>query len=229
MATLSSPTLQDLIASVRTLLNQPDPNNSFWKDDELTRYLNEAVRIYFLEIVQNLEGHFTTTASLDITSGSDTVPLPSDCFQVRTVYKKLSNGYTVLAYRNNLTEDFTTQGGSSAGSYMPYYYFMGNSLVLRPVPQFSETGGLRIEYIQFPQNLVYGGDVMTAQVSPVFRQVIEMYAVYKAKVKESLVNGVQVQAVAESNLSALIKSFRDSIQLRSKNPTYVIPFSPDGE
>lgn len=228
MGTLASPTLQSLITDVRSDLNQPNPLNSFWTDAEITSYLNEGVRIFFQEVVQENEGHFVTQADLDIVTDTETIALPSDFFSMRSVYKKVSNGYEMLPYRNNVTESYTTQGGTSANSYLPYYYFQGNSLVLRPTPNFSETGGLRIEYIQFPATLIDGGDSLTAQISPVFKQVVQAYAVYRAKQKESNVTGVNVAQIPAEHLSGVMKMFRDSVQTRSKNLTYVIPFNPEG-
>lgn len=229
MALLTSPTLQNLISEVRIILNQKDPNNSFWSDIELTNYLNEGCRTYFIECVQANEGYFTTTANLDITSGSDSVALPNDFFEMRKVYKKVTNGFIALPYRNNLTAGFTTQGGSDSESFLPYYYFLGNNLILRPTPNFNETAGIRIEYLQFPDNMIYGGDTMTNQISPVFKHLIVMYAVYSAKLKESMVNGVQVHQVPESKLVAIYDSFKKVIERRSRNPVFVEPYNPETE
>lgn len=227
MATLSSPTLQSLITSVRRLLNQQDPNDSFWQDTELTDYLNEAVRIYFIECVLANEGPFLAQTDLDLVANSETVALPPDCFEVRSVYKKVSSGYSILPYNNSVTSGYSTQGGSSNESYTPYYYFRGNNLVFKPVTNFSEVGGIRLEYIQFPDNMVWGGDSMTTQVSPVFKQLIEMYAVYKAKLRESMTNGTQTYAAAQSHLGELHSLFKSVVQKRSKYPTYTVPFNPE--
>lgn len=229
MATLSAPTLQQLLSSVRTMLNQPKESNSFWKDAELTEYLNEGVRLYFLECVLVNEGYFTTQTDLNITTNTETVALPSDCFQVKNLYKKVTNGYALLPYINNVTDGYSTLGGSSGDSYLPGYYFRGNSIVLHPVPNFSETSGLRIEYIQFPDQMVWGGDSMTTQVSPIFKQLIQMYAVYKAKLRESLVNGVNTYGIAKENLAELYGTFKDTISRRSRNPVYTVPFNPENE
>lgn len=226
---LNSPSLQDLIGSVRDLLNQSDATNSFWTDVEITRYINEAIRIYFAELVMNNEGHFLTVVPLDITANQELITLPSDFFDARALYKTITQGYVLLPYRNNFTEGFSTNGGSDMETYLPEYHFEQNSLVLRPVPNFSQTAGLRLEYYQFPLQLLNGGDVMTSQISPVFKQLIEMYAVYKAKLKESLVTGVRTHDVAAENLRDLYKNFKDSVTLRSKAVTAVIPFNPESE
>lgn len=229
MATLSAPTLQQLISSVRTMLNQPKESNSFWKDTELTEYLNEAVRLYFLECVLVDEGYFTTTTDLNIVANTETITLPTDCFQIKNLWKKVTNGYVLLPYRNSVTDGYSTQGGSSSEAYFPSYQFRANNLVFHPTPNFSETAGIKIEYIQFPDQMVWGGDSMTTQVSPIFKQLIQMYAVYKAKLRESMVNGVNLFAVPKSNVDELYVTFKDTIARRSRNPSYTVPFNPEME
>lgn len=224
---LISPSVQDLIQSVRNLLSQPDPNNSNWTDSELLSYINEAVRIYFAELSEINEGYFVSTDDLDIVSGTQTIALPSDFFKIKNVWKKVSNGYVILKYRNNVTEGYSTQGGGSTEAYFPDYSFRGNSLLFSSVPNFSETDGIKVEYVAMPATLLNGADQMTAQISPIFKQVVEMYAVYKAKVKESLVSGVRTSDIAAENLRDLLKQFREVAQIRSKNPTYILPFNPE--
>lgn len=227
MATLSSPTLQSLLSDTRVLLNQQDPNNSFWKDTELTSHLNEGVRIYFMEVERANEGQFTAQTDLNIVNNAAEVALPADFYKVRTLYKKVSDGYIALPYRNTINEGYSTQGGSGSDTYLPSYHFRGNNLVLRPTPNYSETAGLRLEYVQFPDTMVWGGDSLTSQVSPIFKNLIVAYAVYKAKLKESMVNGVDVHSIAEKHLAVLYDSFKNAIAPRSKNQTFVVPFHPE--
>lgn len=224
---LVSPSLQEMIQSVRNLLNQPDPNNSFWTDDELTEYLNEGVRIHMAELMDIDEGYSTTTTTLNIVNGQETISLPADFFLLKAAYKVVTNGAIMLPYRNNLTEGYYTDGGTNTQTYLPYYYFRGRSLVLRPAPQFSETGGILIEYDQLPQSMLDGADSLTPQISPLFKQGVEMYGVYKAKLKESLANNIRVHDVAAENFRDLFKQFKDLSAKRSRNPTAVIPFNPE--
>lgn len=227
MATLSSPTLQNLLTEVRIQLNQQDPTNSFWRDDELGGYLNDAIRRYFVEAVMVNEGYFTTTADLNIAAATETVALPSDCFEIKSLWKKVSNGYTMLNYRNNVTDGYSTTGAASGDTYQPYYYLRGNSLVLRPTPSAAETAGLKIEYTQFPNTMVYGGDSLTNQVSPVFKELIVMYAVYKAKLRESMTTGGSMHSVPAGQVQALYDQFKSAIVKRSKDPTFVTQFNPE--
>jgi hypothetical protein len=227
MATLSQPTAQNLLTDTRMMLGQRDPRNSNWQDDELLSYLNEGARMYFAEAASANEGYFTTTTDLDIVANTEAINLPTDHFQTKNVWKKVTNGYIVLPYRNSMQDSYSTQGGTSPDSYLPSYEYRGNTLVLRPTPNFNETAGIKLEYIQFPDQMIYGGDAMTAQISPVFKQLIVMYAVCKAKIRESLVTGANVAQVAEANLSAIYTQFKMSIEKRSKNPTFVRTFNPE--
>ena len=227
MATLSAPTIEDLITNVRNMLNQPSATNSFWTDEELAVYLNEAVRRYFAEVIQHSEGQFTALDDLDIVASANTIALPSDFFKLKQVWRKVTGGYSPLHYRNNLTEGQSTTTESSGENYRPDYYLRGNSLVLSQMPGFSETDGIRVEYVQFPQTMVTGGDSLTTQVSPLFKDLIESYAVWKAKVKESLVHGTNTTALALQNLNDLYTAFKDVIPGRSDSPSAVKPFNPE--
>lgn len=225
--TLTSHTLGKTIRSVRNMLNQPNAANSFWSDEEIVDYINEGVRIYFSEVVLNDEGQWTKSTNLDIVTDVETVALPTDCFEVKAVYKSISNGYVILPYINNTSSSYSTQGGTGTETYFPSYYFRENNLVLRDVPNFSQTAALKIEYIYFPDVLINAADTLSTNVLPVFNQLIEMYAVYKAKMKESLVNGVDTASMAEGNLGKIYKLFVDSVKNRSKYPQYIRAFNPE--
>ncbi len=234
MATLTSPTLGKLITSIRNFLGQPNAANSTWTDSELTEYLNEGVRLYFAEVVKNFEGYFTittdATSNLSYTASVETVALPTDCFQVKAVYIQRSQGWSILEYRNDLTHSYSTNtGGGGVNVYQPYYFFQGNNLVLRPVPNMSAANALKLDYIQLPDQMVNGGDSLTNQVSPVFKQLIEMYAIYKAKLKQSMVAGVDLTALPKENLSTIYSSFKDTITPRSAYPRFTEPFNPEAQ
>lgn len=234
MGTLSSPTLGKLIFNVRNMLGQPNPVNSTWTDAELTEYLNEAVRMYFAEVIANNEGYFTTSTdpnnNLNVTSGTESVALPSDFFQARALYIQRTNGWELLEYRENVTSGFVSQGGGTgSNTYSPYYYFLGNNIILHPTPNFTATGVLRLDYVQFPQTMVNGGDSLTNQVSPVFKQLIEKYAIVQAKKKQSMVNGTDLTAIAKADLSEAYVLFKNAINKRSVAPEYVVPFNPEGQ
>ncbi len=233
MATLSSPTLGSLLTDVRNMLGQPNAQNSTWTNLELTSYLNEAVRTYFAEVVKPSEGYFTTStdpgSNLSYVNGTETVALPTDCFEVKALFVQRSNGWEILEYRNNVTTGILTNTGSSGGNtYSPTYSFRGNDLVLNPTPNADGANQLRLDYIQFPDQMVNGGDSLTNQVSPVFKQLLVAYAVWMAKNKQSMVNGVDLTAIPAKRLDAIYTQFKNTINKRSQYPEFIVPFSPEG-
>ena len=56
-----------------------------------------------------------------------------------------------------------------------------------------------------------------------------MYAVQKAKLKESLTNGTDTGALARQQLSDIYQLFKDTIRGRSKYPTFTVPFNPESD
>lgn len=241
MATLSSPTLGKLITNVRNLLGQPNPTNSTWTNLELTEYINEGVRIYFAEVAKNYEGYFTVSTdpnaggagnygngNLSYVANSELVALPADCFQVRGVYIQRNQGWEIIPYHNDLMYGYSTNAGNgNPNTYMPSYSFQGNNLVLHPVPNQSANNVIKVDYIQLPDQMVNGGDAMTNQVSPVFKQLIEMYAVYKAKLKQSMVAGTDLTALPKANLEEIYTNFKNAIMPRSAYPLFTEPFNPE--
>lgn len=230
MTMLKSPTLGKLIFNVRNLLGQPNPINSNWSDTELTEYLNEGIRMYFAQVVKNSEGYFMPApALLDIVANNEEVALPVDCFEVKALYIQRNQGWEILEYRNDVTNGFLSNVGTSGNNtYSPMYYFRGNNLVLHPTPNFSSAQTLRLDYIGFPDQMINGGDTMTNQISPVFKQLVEMYAVYKAKLKQSMVNGTDLTVIPKANLAEIMAIFKDAINKRSNYPEFVQPFNPEG-
>ncbi len=226
MALLAAPSLQRLLREARIFLNQLDPTSSFWSDEELGNYANDAVAQYFQVVNNEAEGQFDTTANLDVVSGVETVALPSDFFEIRSLYAVQGNQNVMLPYRNNLTEGYGTTGTNNAQSYAPDYYFRGSSLVLRPIPQFSQAGFLLMEYTQFPQTMITGGDTLTSGISPTFKELVVKYMCYQAKLKESSVLGGDTYLPIEKHLGSLFSQFKQNVGGRSKYPQFIKPFEP---
>jgi len=235
MALLKAPTLGKLLINVRNLLGQPNPTNSTWTDFELTEYLNEGVRMYFAEVVKNSEGWFTVVTFLDYTANVETIALPVDFFECKAMYIQRNTGWEILEYRNNISSGFLSNVGTGGtNTYSPYYYFQGNNVVIHPVPNQSSSGGaIRLDYVQFPDQMVNAGDTaggtsLLNQVSPVFKQLLEAYAVNVAKVKQSMVNGTDLTAISSKRLGEIYAAFKIAINKRSDYPEYIIPFNPEG-
>jgi hypothetical protein len=73
---------------------------------------------------------------------------------------------------------------------------------------------------------VYGGDTMDIGISPLFKELIVMYTVAKAKLKDNINGGGQGYNQAASHRDDLFRQFRHQLMERSKGPQYVTPFEP---
>lgn len=219
--------MERLIREARILLNQPKAENSRFSDAELTSYANDALQQIFLTINEASEGQFDKSTTLDITNAVETVALPVDCFAVKALYKLQGTIWRRLEYRQNIMMDFDVSATNSGSTtYEPYYYFRGNSLVLRPVPGFSEPASLTLEYTAYPNVLVFGADTLDAGMSPLFKELIVMYIVAKAKLKDDINGGGQGYQLAAAHRDDLFRQFKHQLMERSKAPNYVTPFEP---
>jgi hypothetical protein len=228
MSQVIAPKLERIIKNVRMMLNQPKAENSRFSDAELTQWANDAIQQIFLTINEAGEGQFDAITSLNVTNAVETVALPSDCFAVKAVWWTQSNIKRRLEYRQNTLMDYDmTNTNSGQTTYEPYYYFRGNSLVLRPIPGFTSTDSpLTVEYTAYPQVLVYGGDTMDSGISPLFRELIESYVIAKAKFRDDLSGMGQGYELANSRMVDLFHQFRHQVIERSKAPQYITPFEP---
>lgn len=194
----------------------------------MTGYANDAIQQIFHVINESGEGQFDKIDSLDLVSGVETVALPADCFSIKALFKVQGTVNKRLEYRQNVTEDYdNTNTSTGSTTYEPYYYFRGNQLVLRPSPGTNETDGLVIEYTAFPDVLVYGGDIMTNGISPMFKELIVSYIVAKAKFADDLSGGGGGYDMANSRMADLFHQFKHQVQERSKAPQYVTSYNPE--
>ncbi len=227
MAAVVQPSLERIIRDARTALRQPKAENSRFTDAELTGYANDAIQQIFAITNENSEGQFDKTTTLNIASGVDTVALPVDCFAVKALYKVQGTVNRRLEYRQNITQDYDNNSTNSGSTtYEPFYYFRVNNIVLRPIPGFSETNGLVLEYTSYPDVLVYGGDILTSGISAVFKELVVSYVIAKAKFSDDLSGGGSGYALANDRMLGLFASFRHEVSERSKAPQFVSSFEP---
>lgn len=227
MAAVVAPSLERIIRDARLLLNQPKQENSRFSDTELTGYANDALQQIFHTVNEAGEGQFDKTTNLSITNAVETIALPADCFAIKALFKVQNTINRRLEYRQNIMMDYDNSATNSGSTtYEPYYYLRGNSLVLRPIPGFSEANSLILEYTAFPNVLVYGGDTMDAGISPLFKELIVMYVVAKAKLRDDLSGGGQGYALAASHRDDLFRQFKHQLIERSKAPQYITVFEP---
>lgn len=222
------PTLERILRDTRVLLGQPKAENSRWSDEELISYGNDIVQQIFAETDKYSEGQFDKTSFIDCAANVETIPLPIDCYKLRGVWYNSGTIWRRLEYRQNIMADFSTTDTTASGAnYEPYYYFQRNNVVLRPMPGFTSTNQpFRFDYTAYPQILVYGTDTMDTGISTIFKEMVVMYMVYKAKLKDDLTSGSDTSGKAGDLFSSLFKQFKQQVSERSKAPQYVSVYEP---
>lgn len=229
MGLLRSPSLNELLKSVRVMLRQESPDNSSWSDAALSEWINDAIRRYFLELAQENEGQFDKSVTLDLVANQETVDMPADFFMIKTLHRVIGNDRIILEYNAGVSENWYANTSGVSAYYEPSYFLRVNQLVLRPFPPQDETGGLLLEYTAFPETIIFGGDVMSAGISPVFKELIIGYTVYKAKYQEDLTNNSSTSAKAAAHLQYLETIFKETVGNRSKYPQFTVPYNPGGD
>lgn len=122
-------TLQDYIDQVRNLLDEDDPNNSFWTDKQLTDWINEAQKE-----VAKITKFLTEKAYLEPTDENE-YTLPADFIE----------DYIVKIDGDIISSIPIKYDGEEEG-----YYIWGNRIHLSDI---SKTGKLTLYYYRTPQKM----------------------------------------------------------------------------
>lgn len=102
-----------------------------------------------------------STANANITSGTNTVALPSDFYKLLGVDVLRSDGSYSNLQRYNWGERNRYNSNSLAAVSREFirYRINGSSIHLAPTPQYTETNGLLIHYVPVPTSVLYSNGV----------------------------------------------------------------------
>lgn len=141
--------LQTLRATVRRILfDQAAPTASRWSDDDLNRFLNEAL----LEISRAAKRR--KTAALSFTAGEDSKILPADLLRIDGNPLWQVTGESI---RREIISSEDAYPLDNATGRPQEYWLIGNSILIRPVPDTS--GTLTVVYFYKFPNLAADTDV----------------------------------------------------------------------
>lgn len=125
----------------------------YYTSNEIKDAIGKAFEYYTLKLIRSGEGHFKTTANLDLTADTETISLAllSPAFLKGSIlWRKVTNGYIPLEKREGRYDPNITVGVGSGDVYLPKYKYRGTNIVLDPPPKTSEIAGLKLEYIYLP-------------------------------------------------------------------------------
>jgi hypothetical protein len=159
------------LLQLRTFLTQKGgfENSADLTSSVLDGFINDALEEAWDIIVQRWEDYYTKSATIAVTSGNDSVTLPTDYLKLRRLWILVSGS----EYKRLLPGDLDTAHvfTSATLSGKQYRYRQDQSgLHLMPVPPQAET--VKLWYIPQATQLVADGDTITFDVPMVARLVL---------------------------------------------------------
>src|SRR3990167_3188511 len=151
-------TLIEVIDLARALLNEPlatsradnafpDDTSSFFTDTEIVRFINQAQRELNMTVIQSYENYLTTEADLNISANVDAYTLNTAVIKILRVEDIRNSPATEIfpislnekeLYAGRFYHDLVNQGNPDR------YFLRGNSIVFRPIPDFTQNSSVRV-------------------------------------------------------------------------------------
>ena len=148
----------EVIDLAREILNEdlessrafPDNTSSFFKDTTLVRYFNQAQQELGRTVIQSFENYFVTESTINVSAGNDTYALPSTFIKMLRVEDVRNSTAPLEIYPISLNEKegyrFEFPQITSATGEPSRYIIKGQSLMLRPIPNYSQQSGISLWY-----------------------------------------------------------------------------------
>lgn len=214
--------LQTIRAKARRKLDETTTGNSgvFWTDNELNDYINDGYFYYWQWLIDARNPAILKRTSLDITSGVDTITLPSDFLTARLVERVFDSATVPMQYAPRFDSSKSTNGtvASSLLGYLPSYDFFGSNLVLNPTPQETISGGILLTYMFAATRLSNDTDTPNAAFPDLFHDLLVGWCVIQAKDKEEMIGGggsdMAPFLASQAKREALFKSSIESTTLQ---------------
>lgn len=175
---------------VQTRYYLADDNNKRWSVAEVDSYINMAYGYYYDRLINVCyDGLVTTPVLLDMTSGTNTIDLPTDFYKAKILYRFYPSTSTgaikkIPCYFKNNFENTQIITGLSGMFYRPSYSFLGQKLLLDPVPFQTIEEAFELVYYPIKANLVNTTDAPVNGFSTEWHQLIPLRAAMLAKLRE---------------------------------------------
>ena len=170
-----SKTLLQLRTAVRTALDEATP--SFWSNENIRLFLNNAKDRCWLEIRKAREDYFNTTSTFTSAPNVIDYTLPADFSEMRA-FRCVTSGYEWLSphYREQTHPDFRSALAETQATTPGHlYYTLLAARTLRLVPKTDVTLSWSIDYVSSPPDLVAEADVLDLS-HPLYKAVQEFAA-----------------------------------------------------
>lgn len=146
-------TTAQLISRVRNL---GEIRQVYVSDNAMIDEINQS-RLELLEKLVNVGSadYFETSQNINIVANTESYALPTNYFTTLGVDIKLSNGDFWSAERYNLQDRNLLTNAVVYDREETRYRIRGENIVLSPIPNWSETNGIKHIYVAVPADLSY--------------------------------------------------------------------------
>jgi len=208
----------ELIQAVRDLLGE-DTAAAF-TDALILRQVNHAMRYLYTKITEQNENYFATTATINVTSGTERYALPTAS---RILYiERTDLEEDVIVPFIDLSQRWEYLQADAAVEDSMVIYLLGNQVGILPVPTATVTGLLRVYYVP-PVTALVAGTSPPTEWSTDHHEVIAWEAFKRIRVRDK-------EALAEISpvCDKLERALLDATAMReSQQPQMIV--HTDGE
>jgi hypothetical protein len=207
-------------------------NSSFISDSELTSYINQSYADLYGILVTRYEDYFTIETTSTVTSGNDTITLPTDFFKLRGLDLALDNSlnnFTVVtrADWNNRNQRDSNNSRLLRGQFNVSYRIIKDEIKL--TPSLSAAGTYRLYYIPIYTPLVDDTDTPETSIS---NQSWHEYIIVDAAIKmlekeESNTKHLERQLMKLEERIERAAANRDVHQPETVSDTSLLDYDPD--
>ena len=207
-------------------------NSSFISDSELTTYINQSYADLYGILVTRYEDYFTIETTSTVTSGNDTITLPTDFFKLRGLDLALDNSlnnFTVVtrADWNNRNQRDSNNSRLLRGQFNVSYRIIKDEIKL--TPSLNAAGTYRLYYIPIYTPLVNDTDTPETSIS---NQSWHEYIIVDAAIKmlekeESNTKHLERQLMKLEERIERAAANRDVHQPETVSDTSLLDYDPD--
>lgn len=186
----------------------------FYTNTELNQYINEAYKFYTIKMIQLGQDYFKDSGTIDIVANQseyDLIALFPTFYELSQLLRVIPFGAIPLVPNERRYRPTYTSPSVSGVYYTPTYRKMGINLKIDPEPQFSETGGLILEYFYVPTFLSADADIFDSNFPSMFEPMITNNAAIMALQVKDASGGMSDTGPFQALLAKQEKLFEDSL------------------
>lgn len=195
MAFNTKRTLAELRSAVRLKLRETDGTTSYWTDDSLNEWINDAVQLWTIRLNSINEGYTAQEFTTPIVDGQIAYVMPDGADLPKQVMIRLNpNDSTVRMVPLVRDDHWSTpviQGGSAVAGQvgLPRFRLVGEYIYLEPAPQgLAGQGAELVVYYQgMPPRLTSDNDTIPTQ----YPNAMETVVIYETALFALGVEGAQ--------------------------------------